>query len=259
MHSSQGHAELWQFRFSMYPEKARWVLDFKCVPHVRRSLLPGPHVLQMLPRVGQKSLPVLRDGKLWVKGSAAIVAHMDRHHPEPALLPESPELLERVHDVQAWFDDIGVHVRRAFFFDTLPATRYAADLFSQGYSEPTRALYRAAFPLVREVMKLDMRINPATAEEGRRKTTEALDFVAKHQGKAGYLVGESFTAADLTAAAILNPVVLAAEYPLMFPEPKPPAFETWLKRWDSHPGCAWVREMYRRHRGKSAASVDRNG
>ena len=34
---------LLQFTFSHYNEKARWALDFKRVPHVRRSLIPGPH------------------------------------------------------------------------------------------------------------------------------------------------------------------------------------------------------------------------
>jgi len=35
---------LLQFRYSPYNEKARWALDFKRVPHERRSLLPGPHM-----------------------------------------------------------------------------------------------------------------------------------------------------------------------------------------------------------------------
>src|SRR5262249_52307823 len=37
------HPELWQILVSMYPEKARWALDCKRVPHIRYSLLPGPH------------------------------------------------------------------------------------------------------------------------------------------------------------------------------------------------------------------------
>ena len=36
---------LWQLQISHYNEKARWALDYKCVPHVRRSLLPGIHAL----------------------------------------------------------------------------------------------------------------------------------------------------------------------------------------------------------------------
>ena len=32
---------LWHFTFSHFAEKARWALDFKGVPHVRRALVPG--------------------------------------------------------------------------------------------------------------------------------------------------------------------------------------------------------------------------
>ena len=32
---------LWQLQISHYVEKVRWALDYKRVPHVRRTLLPG--------------------------------------------------------------------------------------------------------------------------------------------------------------------------------------------------------------------------
>ena len=34
---------LWQLQISHYVEKVRWALDYKRVPHVRRTLLPGLH------------------------------------------------------------------------------------------------------------------------------------------------------------------------------------------------------------------------
>jgi glutathione S-transferase len=34
---------LWQLQVSHYVEKVRWALDYKHVPHIRRSLLPGVH------------------------------------------------------------------------------------------------------------------------------------------------------------------------------------------------------------------------
>jgi hypothetical protein len=36
------HPVLWQFRLSHYNEKARWALDYKGIPHERRSLLLPP-------------------------------------------------------------------------------------------------------------------------------------------------------------------------------------------------------------------------
>src|SRR6059058_1859108 len=39
---------LWHFTVSHFNEKARWALDFKRVPHVRRALLPGFHFPKIL-------------------------------------------------------------------------------------------------------------------------------------------------------------------------------------------------------------------
>lgn len=251
--------ELWQFRLSMYPEKARWALDYKNIPHVRRSLLPGLHIAQLAPRFRCKSTPVLSSGETAVKGSAAVIDHLEQWFPEPPLYPADAALRSRALELQTWFDDAGTHVRRAFFRDVLPAGGYMGNLFATGYPSLVRALYRAAFPGTRLVMKLDMMITDRGADEGLRRTQEALDIVIKNRGPEGYLVGDRFSIADLTAATILHPVALPEELPIDFPRPYPPELENWLARWASHPGTEWVKEMYRRHRGASAATEDRNG
>ncbi len=155
--------------------------------------------------------------------------------------------------------DLGLQLRRAFFRDFLPSNAYAADLFSTGYPALVRMLYRTAFPATRVVMKLDMQITDHRADEGLRRTQEALDIVIKNRGPEGYLIGDRFSVADLAAAVILQPVALPDEYPVAFPRPHPPGVEKWLARWAAHPGTDWVREMYRRHRGHSVATEDRNG
>jgi glutathione S-transferase len=251
--------ELWQFRLSMYPEKARWALDYKGIPHIRRSLLPGPHIAMLAPRFRQKSVPVLTCGETVVKGSADIIDYLEREHPTPALYPDDAALRSRALALQTWFDDAGPYVRRAYFRDFLQSPAYTADLFSTGYPELVRTVYRLAFPGTRVIMKLDMMVTDKGAEEGLRRTQEALDIVVKNRGPEGYLVGDSFSVADLTAATILQPTVLPDEYPVAFPHPRPPALQAWLARWADHPGAEWVREMYRRHRGHSVATQDRNG
>ena len=72
------HPELWQFRLSMYPEKVRWALDFKGIQHIRHSLLPGLHVAQLLPRFGQKCMPILRHEGRVLKSSAAILDYLEQ-------------------------------------------------------------------------------------------------------------------------------------------------------------------------------------
>jgi hypothetical protein len=62
------------------------------------------------------------------------------------------------------------------------------------------------------------------------------------------LVGQLYTAADHTAAALLAPLV-GLEHPDMArPQPPPASVTGLVERWSSHPGVAWVRYQYDRFR-----------
>ena len=51
---------LWQLELSHYNEKVRWALDYKRIPHIRRSLLPGLHIIEARRLTGDMSTtPVL--------------------------------------------------------------------------------------------------------------------------------------------------------------------------------------------------------
>lgn len=246
--------ELWQMRFSMYPEKARWALDYKRVPHIRHSLVPGPHAVQLIARFGQKAMPIFRHDGHVLKSSAAVLDYVEQTWRTPPLYPEDPALREQALEIQQWFDEkIGPAVRRAGFYEFLPHTEYSARRIATGLSEWQQRLYVWAFPAVRAIMMLDMQINAPGAEAGRALTQEALDFVAGNSGRTGYLVGDHFSVADLTAATILFPTCLPPEFPVDIPKPLPSGWERWLERWQNHPGCEYVRRIYREHRGVSAA------
>lgn len=248
--------DLLQFRFSHYNEKARWALDYKGVPHRRRSYLPGLHIPPVLLASRQRQVPVLLDGERVIPGSAAIVAHLEERQPEPALYPADPAERARALEIQRWFDDeVGAIVRTAFFYEVLPDGVYAASLFTGGTGAATRAVYRALFPGIRAVMRRDMNLTAEAAAAGLARGREAFDFVAREAGPSGYLVGDRFTIADLAAAALLSPGVLPAEFPYLPPEPRGARLTSWLGRWTDHPGAAWVREIYRRHRGSSAETA----
>jgi len=248
--------ELFQFQFSHYNEKARWALDHKHVPHRRHSYLPGPHVLPIMRLSGQKSVPVMRAGNEVLCGSGRIIEFLEGHAPQPALYPADATQRQEALDVAQWFDEhVGPQIRRAFFYEVLPDGAYLSRLFTNGQTPLVRSLYRAAFPGIRFVMRRDMRIDEPGAVEGRARTAEALDFVAKRAGPDGYLVGTHFSVADLTAAALLSPTVLPPEFPIVVPEPRPNSLRNWVARWADHPGTAWVRSMYQRHRGSSAEVV----
>jgi glutathione S-transferase len=244
---------LWQFRFSHFNEKARWALDWKGVAHVRRSLLPGFHIPRVLWMTGQKSLPVLvLDGET-IHDSTRILERLERLRPEPALYPADATERRRALALEEFFDEeLGPHVRRALFYELLPETEFAAAAFTLGCGPGTQRLYRTLFPALRVAMNADMQIDAASASRSREKTLAALDRLEAELRPSGYLVGDHFSVADLTAAALLAPVVFPPEFPYPPPGPLPATAARWCDSLASRRACRWVTEMYRRHRGVSA-------
>ena len=66
-------------------------------------------------------------------------------------------------------------------------------------------------------------------------------------------MGDAFSVADLTAAALFSPIVLPPEFPYPPPEPRPRHVLALRASLEGHPAFRWVLETYRRHRGTSAA------
>jgi glutathione S-transferase len=132
------------------------------------------------------------------------------------------------------------------FFEVMSGA-YATRVFCAERSPLARAIYRAAFPVIHPIMKRSMGIDAESAALARERTHEALDFVARETKGSDTLVGDHFGIADLTCAALLMPAVDVAR--LGGPASAGTAQESaWRARWAQHPGAAWVREIYRRHR-----------
>src|SRR5438046_1531673 len=243
---------LWQFRFSHFNEKGRWALDWKGIAHVRRSLLPGFHVPRVLWMTGQKSVPVLVLDRETIHDSTRIIERLERLRPEPALYPADDAARRRALALEDFFDEeLGPHVRRALFHELLPETEFAAAAFTLGFGPGTQRLYRALFPALRVVMRADMKIDEARTARSREKVVAALDRIEAELGPSGYLVGDRFSVADLTAAALFYPLVQPPEFPYPWP-PVPAWFDEYRATFAARPAFNWVAETYRRHRGASA-------
>ena len=134
----------------------------------------------------------------------------------------------------------------------LPFPGYLAGFFAGEASSARRFAFRVALPVLRPVIERSMQIDDTTAEVGRRKTLEAFDRLEHELGPAGYLVGDRFTVADLTAAALFSPLVRPPEFPYRAPEPPPASVQRWRDALSGRRGWQWVIDVYRRHRGHSA-------
>lgn len=244
---------LYQFPYSTFNEKARWTLDYKKIPHKRVSLLPGPHAGFVTKLSGQAATPVVKIGERVIAGSADIIAALDEIKPMPHLIPEDGAVRRDALAVQSRFDDdLGVRTRRAVLGTLMGNPSYMADMFSTGKSWLTRFAFRRILPMVLGRIKEGNGITgPESLEDGMAAVIEALDLVHEKSQATGYLCGDAFTVADLTACAHLAPAVNPPNCAMSRPEPMPQKFRDQLEAWSAHPGTQYVLRIYRDHRPPS--------
>ena len=193
---------LWQYNFSNFNEKARWALDFKGISHVRRSLLPGGPRAMALSLRG--TLPVLDLGGERIVDSTRIIAALEQRFPQPALFPDEPHERALALQLEDFFDEEAGHeLRRAAFYEWRTSPGFVSDLLTTGRSRATRGLMRAILPGALVYARRRYRIYATDAERARAKLATALDRITAELKPSGYLVGDSFTVADLAAAALL--------------------------------------------------------
>jgi glutathione S-transferase len=241
--------ELHQFSLSHYNEKVRWTLDYKGIAHVRICYIPGPHIPYIRRLTGQTETPVLRIDGQAVHGSATIIDLLERRFPAPALYPADPAARDEALAVQARLDaELGAEVRRAMFETTLDHPAFVAASFASEKPRWKRRLWEATFPATRAIMKKAMDISPETARLSRERVAGMLDWLAEKSAATGYLVGDGFTIADLTGAALLGPVMLVDHPDMRKPEPRPPRYSALCAEWADHPAMRWAHAIWSKHR-----------
>jgi glutathione S-transferase len=246
---------LYHIEVSHYNEKARWALDYPGVPHKRKAPMPMAHMAwaMAMTRGQGKTFPILRLNGDTIHDSTKIIERLEHDYPQPPLYPEDPDDRRRALELEEFFDEeLAPHLRRAAFSEvTRDADAFAwiaaprAGRLVHGGLKGTAAL---AGPIVR----LRYGINDDTAAEGRAKTLAAFERLESEIGPSGYLVGDGFTVADLTAAALFFPLVRPPESDQLPPGELPEPLRRFRAEQEGRPGWNWVREMYRNHRGTSA-------
>jgi glutathione S-transferase len=76
---------LWHLKVSHYNEKARWALDYKGVPHLRRAEVPGAHRKVARELTGGSTFPVLVVDGDAIGDSTQIIEYLETRYPEPPL------------------------------------------------------------------------------------------------------------------------------------------------------------------------------
>jgi glutathione S-transferase len=248
-----GVPTLWHLKVSNYNEKARWALDYKGVPHVRRAVIPGRHPALARKISGGSTLPILvLDGRP-IGDSTDIIAAVERLSPDPPLYPADPAERRRALELEDFFDEeLGPYCRRLTVHHMLAARDVIMGSFFVDVEGVQRRALNAAYPAVRRTMSSTLDISDRTVPEAFDKLRHAGERFRAELQPSGYLVGDRFTVADLTLAALLSPPVAPEQFPYPQPQRGHRALAPLREALDEHGLADWTRSIYARHRGQSA-------
>jgi len=251
---TQDTPTLWQIDISHYNEKARWALEYKGVDHSRRSILPGSHIpiALVLTRGAQPTLPVLQLDGRGIGDSTEIIAALEAAYPEPPLYPIDAEERARAIELEDWFDEnLGPHTRLLPFHELIQEPEIFAEVASESVrgpmarAKPVVGVYARAYTTIR--WNANSEDGAARARKGIVAAFDKLEAELE-KGDGEFLVGDSLSVADVTAASLFYPVVVPPEGPLDPNLPRPPALDRFRQSLSDRRGFKWVEDTFRKHR-----------
>ncbi len=235
--------KLYQFPISHYCEKARWALELKDLPYRKVNLLPGPHAKKAKKIAGNSKLPILLHDKYSTQGSSEIITYLDKNFSRRSLTPEDPEEAKLAAAWESYADrEIGPQVRLLSYHTLLDHRNLVIPMMTQDCPWYSSLMMKTAFPKVSVAMRDLMKINDASAEKARQEISTALDNIADTLGDKEFLVGETFTRADLSVASLLAPLIMPQGYGVDWPETVPEPLASQISGFKDRLG--WVGHIY---------------
>ena len=242
---------------SHYCEKARWALDRAGVPYRERAHMQCLHWVAVRRAGGEGTVPVLVTEGGALADSADILDYADAHAPPGLrLYPEDQALAEEARSLERDFDArLGPHGRR-WMYDGI---RGRHDLVRRYGPTGVPGWQRRALPVaVRPVTRIIDRhfdITPESVQESLREVRATFDDVAERLGDGRpYLVGDRFTAADLTFSALSAAVLMPREYGVPLPQPDelPDPMAAVVRELRAHSAGVHALAMFRDERRRAA-------
>ena len=238
---------LYQFPISHYCEKVRWALDYKGLEYRTKNLLPGLHVKVTTKMARKSHVPVLDHDGVIIQNSSKILTYLDDTFPEKKLTPINPQEAQAALEWERYLDEeVGVHLRRYCYHTLLNYPDITIPLLTQDSPWWSKPLFRIIYPKVVKTMRKHMKIDAAGAAESRQRVDAALTRMHDAVQQKGFLVGGSFSRADLTAAALLAPIFMPAKYGLQWPAQLPEPLQSDRVAWQDK--LTWAEQMYERFR-----------
>ena len=243
--------QLYTFTISHFAEKARWALDYKRIHYQEKRLVPGSHIPIVKRMAPGTFVPVLRDEGRVIQGSSAIIDYLDARKTERPLTPADPSERQRAIELERWLDrELGEPVRRVFYFHALNDPDLLIPLFNQGGPWWGRLFCRVGFRTIANRMRQMYAITAQNVALDKDRVTAAYGRIDALLENRRYLVGDRFSRADLTLAALAAPTWRPPEHPTYWPpdELYPHEITAFRARFAMTRTREHVLRMYREHR-----------
>jgi glutathione S-transferase len=246
-------ARLVTIPISHFCEKARWALQRAGTSYVEQPHLQLVHIAAARKAGGGRSVPVFvaDDGEV-VADSTDILRWADRGlAPDQRLYPAG-EVGARTAALEDELDEgLGPDSRLWIYHATLPVIDRLRPWAEVGLPRWERLAFRGSGPLVGIAISRFLGVNDAAAATALQSVDRVFDDVAERLADGRrFLLGDRFTAADLTFGALSAAMLLPGGYgsPLPPPEAMPAAAAHHIRRLRSHPAGVFADRLYREER-----------
>lgn len=240
--------KLYQFPISNYCEKARWALDIKELPYRKVNLLPGPHAKKAKKMASDSSVPILEHDGKFIQDSAAIISYLDDKFSRRQLTPEDPDEAKLAAAWESFADrEIGPAVRLLCYYTLLDHKDLVLPMLTQDGPWYGGFMMKSAYPKMARVMRERMNINDESAKKAQATISTALDNIIETLDGKEFLVGNTFTRADLAVASLLGPLVRHEGYGVTsWPQEMPEPLAGHLRGFNDR--LSWVGHIYENFR-----------
>jgi glutathione S-transferase len=241
---------LYTINMSHYSEKIRWLLDYEKIDYQEEALTPFVHALPMLKKGKRKrtTVPVIQQGDKCVQDSPRIVDWLSKEYGPLKTLPA--DLQNEVLEVQKRFDIIGKPVARYLYQTGFSHPELIKNIWTQFAKPWENQVVRLLYPVIKTLFKSKLRINERDVAKAEQKIELQIKWLEQQLSDGRqFLVGDTFTVADITAASILAPLACPLEHPIYGTKDFSDKIAGPAKKWNNSPALEWVRTIYTQNRG----------
>jgi glutathione S-transferase len=207
---------------SHYCEKARWALDRAGIAYEERRHLPALHRVAVKRAGGRLTVPVLICHEVGVlDDSYKIIDYADARASTPAarMIPEDDAVAAEARALAADYDErLGPATRLWVYHRMMDRPDLAGVPMTDGVPPWQRRAWRYGNRGIAFAIAKVLTINDDTAVEAERTFRSVYaDVDARLADGRPYLVGDTFSTADLTFAALSAPLIAPPEYGVRLP------------------------------------------